>query len=1618
MGKRTRGIFLTVTACLPVTIVLGVLAEAQGQNYWEVASGNWAVSSNWSQGEPGSNMNNANAYAYINSGTATVNSAVPTCYTLTLGNGAAGTSGAVQLMSGGQLSGTGLAIGNLGVGLFTQAGGTNIWTANLNSGGVVVANGSYDLSAGLLTTNNVSVLGLGEASVFMQSGGTDQTGPGSSPEYGTAGMVLDAGGTYNFMNGTLSVAGGELIGYDPDPIVSLFAQSGGTHTVSGGLTIGGTTNLELGPGNETGIGLYTLTSAGLLSTNEETVGLEGSGTFTQSGGTATISGTLLLAASSFGSGTYNLNGGLLTLSGLTQGAGAVVFNFSGGTFRAGASFSTNVPITFSAGGASGVFDTNGHTLTLAGSLSGPGGFQKIGAGTLVTSAFNTFGGDVTVSGGTLQISSGKLPAANEYVGIGGVGYGGNGTVVLSAGTNAVSSNLYLGDGYGLGTGFEGTYLQSGASRLSAPNEYIGYGQVDLGYFTQTGGTNAVSVHLYLADSYLSSGNYNLTNGRLSAPNEDIGYADDAFGVFMQTGGSNVVNSTLTIGTNGDGSYSQSAGLLSSSTEYVGYSGTGGFTQSGGTHTVTNGLYFGYNTGGSGTYTMTAGSLSAPGAEYVGGEYIGYYGTGSFVQSGGTNTVPALLSLAYESSSSGSYKLSGSGVLSAGTEAVGWYEGQGSFTQSGGTNSASLLAAGFTGSGSYSLSGNGQLTTTNEYVSYTGIGSFTQSGGTNAVSAGLYVGEGGGSNGSYNLSGGSLYAANTYVGYSGTGAFTQSGGTHSATSLYVGYNEFVTATYSLSGNGLLSTTVEYIGYQGNGAFNQSGGTNMTTALALGEVNTTTSSGAYTLSNGLLSAVSESIGVAASVAAATCSFTQSGGNNTVSTALYIGENDAVHGSYTLTGGQLSAPYEVVAESGYGIFTQSGGNNTVTSNSLYVGQSEFSGGTYGLSGNGALSAPAEYLGYQGNGRFTQTGGSSSNEVSGTLTLAYSTGSTGTYNLNGGLLTLGGLSQGNGAASFNFSAGTLQSTSSFATSVPITLNQFGSTAVFNTSGNSLTLNGALSGPGGLQKVGQGTLVLAASNNYTGPTTLTAGVLEVANGNSGSATGSNTVTLNGGVLATGPAGGTITGEVVAGNGPHTIAPGAALSSGYGTLNLGGGLATNNYTKLLFNLNLTSSSGSGTNGLKIYSGDLINFNGGALNVQSGGQIAVVNTPTQTGDYPLFGDATLTGGTASLNDLTLPNQSGVSYGLSTTVEPGYVDLVVSVGNAGTSGGTWTYNGSGSWGTGSNWSGGLLPSSGTVTLGSPSGPVTVTLDGYRTAGALVFNGANGYTLSQGSGGALTLGTTAGGSITVNNGSHIISAPLQMAGNLSIGVASGAALTLSGAVSESATGTSFTFNGPGTLNYSAVGTFTGNTRVNGGTLNLTGGYLPGGANENVLSATVVQSGGSNVVSPAGYYNALYVDSGATYTLSGGQLSANAEWVSYDASAAFVQTGGTNTAANFLNIGAFETATYTLSGGLLSANTEEVGAMGTPYSSTITQSGGTNLATTLYLGYGSFANYYLTGGTSGGAGTAFRTDRVPGLFQPGRRLFLAVGGDQLGLFPLRRVQRRLGRVRPQRQRPALRGL
>ncbi len=74
----------------------------------------------------------------------------------------------------------------------------------------------------------------------------------------------------------------------------------------------------------------------------------------------------------------------------------------------------------------------------------------------------------------------------------------------------------------------------------------------------------------------------------------------------------------------------------------------------------------------------------------------------------------------------------------------------------------------------------------------------------------------------------------------------------------------------------------------------------------------------------------------------------------------------------------------------------------------------------------------------------------------------------------------------------GTLQASSDFSTSAPITIDSGGGT--IDSGGFNVALTGGLSGPGGLTTTGAGTVTLAGVNSYSGGTTVAAGTLIVAN--------------------------------------------------------------------------------------------------------------------------------------------------------------------------------------------------------------------------------------------------------------------------------------------------------------------------------------------------------------------------------------------------------------------------------------------------------------------------------------------------------------------------------------------
>ena len=63
-------------------------------------------------------------------------------------------------------------------------------------------------------------------------------------------------------------------------------------------------------------------------------------------------------------------------------------------------------MTLTGDGGNANVDSAGNAVTLSGVLSGVGGLNKVGSGTLTLSATETYGGNTTVNGGTLVFSGG------------------------------------------------------------------------------------------------------------------------------------------------------------------------------------------------------------------------------------------------------------------------------------------------------------------------------------------------------------------------------------------------------------------------------------------------------------------------------------------------------------------------------------------------------------------------------------------------------------------------------------------------------------------------------------------------------------------------------------------------------------------------------------------------------------------------------------------------------------------------------------------------------------------------------------------------------------------------------------------------------------------------------------------------------------------------------------------------------------------------------------------------------------------------------------------------------------------------------------------------------------
>ena len=393
--------------------------------------------------------------------------------------------------------------------------------------------------------------------------------------------------------------------------------------------------------------------------------------------------------------------------------------------------------------------------------------------------------------------------------------------------------------------------------------------------------------------------------------------------------------------------------------------TGTFTQSGGAATLSSGLYLGGGPTGIGTYNLSGtGTLSAP-TEGLGYNYTGSGGTGTFNQSGGTNTVSGNLYLGDNSASQATYVLGGTGHLSAPNEYVAYAPATTAlFQQTGGTNTANYLS--ISSGGTYQLSG-GAATVAS--LALAAGGTCQLDGGTLTINGSLAnqgLIEGNGAAATLTANCIVDLTSGAWQDYSG---WSVNVGANSLLVVPAGFNPS-SAFAGYSSQGLLYTAGSTLNVPAGKAF---AGTYSFTGPVVCQGTLTASGGPLNFNNGLTVSGSGSI--------------STGGGNVV-------VNDSVS---AITGGTLTAGSEYVGYNGTGLWTHSAGTNTV-SNALYLGYNTADSGTYALSATGRLAAATEYVGYNGTGSFTQSGGS--NTLSGTLYLGYNATSGGAYNLSGGSL------------------------------------------------------------------------------------------------------------------------------------------------------------------------------------------------------------------------------------------------------------------------------------------------------------------------------------------------------------------------------------------------------------------------------------------------------------------------------------------------------------------------------------------------------------------------------------------------------------------------------------------
>ncbi|OJU06198.1 MAG: hypothetical protein BGN87_13100 [Rhizobiales bacterium 65-79] len=1092
-----------------------------------------------------------------------------------------------------------LYVGNSGIGTLTVSGGGGVSDASGVIGSQAGSTGTVSVDgAGSKWTNAGEFdVGLyGDGTLTVSNGGS------VSSDFGSVGYSADSHGSVTVEGvgskwsyddyfdighdgtGTLDIKNGGSVSGDSS-YVGAGSGSNGMVTVDGtGSTWTIAEEVDVGGGGD---GTLDVTNGGSVSSDIGNIGstgavaVDGAGSKWTNSSYLYISGVLTVSNGGSVSGTPiyvvspgtvvigGMQGGVLQAPGtldapsvdLSSGAG-LEFDHTGTNYSFDPQITNSGAITQIAGttvltGDSGAFtgstDVTGGTLRVDGTLGAAGSSLSVASGGTLGGG-GTVGGDVTIaSGGTLSGASGSTLTINNLA----LDAGANVDVALGAPSTTglfdvandltLNGTLNVANAGGFGNGlyrlfdYGGTLGGAGLTVGTTPD---GYAAGDL--TVQTAQANQINL-LVAATTTPPSGSFDFWNGTTTTPGALVGGS----GTWSATG-TNWTNTDVSA----NGTYDPAALLI--------FTGTGGTVtvdaNGGGLLPIGEGMQFasdGYVVEGdalamgSGTTTIRVGDGTAAGAGYTATIAANLTGAGNLDK---TDLGTLMLT--------GADSLGGNIMVDGGTLAI----------SGGGSVSDTFGAIGNdTGSdGAVTVDGEGSTwtNTSSLVVGNSGAGTLGITNGGNVSSDGGSIGDGAGSIGAVTVDGaGSKWTMDSglFIGASGAGTLDiKNGGGVSNT---FGFVENGIVTVDGAGSTWANAGDLYVGGSGDGMLGVTNGGGVSSngghiggnAGTTGTVTVDGPGSAWTMSSDLFvggsgagvlnirqgGTVSNAWGFVDAGAGSRAATTVDGAGSTWTNngSLYVGESGAGTLHISNGGAVVSTGDDILgANAGSnGSVTVDGDGSTLKSTGIQVGSG--GDGTLVVSNGGVVSNSYGYIGAGSGSSGAVTVDGAGSTWTSTVELRVGGSGSGTLNIsNGGLVDAASLSVGLDGGDGTVVIGGLQGGAPQAPGTldapVVNLYDSGALVFQHSDTTGYSFDPQIAGTGALEQVAGTTILTAGSGAFTGPTSISGGVLRVDGW-----IGNSAVTVNGGIV-----GGTGTvGDLIVEPG-GTIAPGNSI----GTLNVAG----------------------------------------------------------------------------------------------------------------------------------------------------------------------------------------------------------------------------------------------------------------------------------------------------------------------------------------------------------------------------------------------------------------------------------------------------------------------------------